>query len=143
MSRLVALVTVKQPSAGAEHSVRVTGVPAANSAAVPISIAVAPPRFVPVTVVLDDWMMAGVMLPDVTTPFTVIEPLVNVPAVLVHEICCPIGEPHTHPVPSALTGTTPAGSVSVTVTGTVSAAPDELAVTTYVTGLPGASVAAA
>src|ERR1700728_758319 len=50
MSRLVALVTVKQPGAADEHRFRVVGVPAANSAAVPISMAVAPPRLVPLTV---------------------------------------------------------------------------------------------
>ena len=50
MSRLVELVTVKQPGAAEEHRLRVVGVPAVNSAAVPISIAVAPLRFVPVTV---------------------------------------------------------------------------------------------
>src|ERR1700727_571980 len=51
MSRLVLPVMVKQPDAGpAAHGTRVTGVPAVNSAAVPISTAVAPPRFVPVIV---------------------------------------------------------------------------------------------
>jgi hypothetical protein len=79
------------------------------------------------TVVLDS-ITAAVMLADVTTPFTVTEPLVNGLALLVHEICCPDGAPHTHPVPDAPTGTTPAGSVSVTVTGEFSAAPDADAV---------------
>src|SRR3984957_17742947 len=50
MSRLMPLVTVKQPGAAAAHRTAVAGVPAANSAAVPISMAVAPPRLVPVTV---------------------------------------------------------------------------------------------
>src|SRR5450432_1943823 len=50
MSRLVALVTVKQPGAAEAHRFRVVGVPAANSAVVPISMAVAPLRLVPVTV---------------------------------------------------------------------------------------------
>src|SRR5580700_4488198 len=49
-SILVALVMVKQPGAGAEQSTRVTGVPAANSAAVPTSTAVAPPKLVPLIV---------------------------------------------------------------------------------------------
>ena len=44
MSRLVLLVTVKQPGAEEAHSTRVVGVPAVNSAAVPISMAVAPFR---------------------------------------------------------------------------------------------------
>src|ERR1700683_3472098 len=160
MSRLVALVTVKQPAADDEHKLRVVGVPAANSAAVPISMAVAPPRLVPLTVTsfpppaaplaglrpvtagaagtvpggaLDDvaglaspedatavvlvWTSAGVTLLDVTTPFPVIVPLLNGLLLSVHEICCPLGAPHTHPVPEAPTGTTPDGRVSVTVTG--------------------------
>src|SRR5580693_4253531 len=50
ISRLVPLVTVKQPGAEPGHSTTVAGVPAANSAAVPISMAVAPLRLVPVTV---------------------------------------------------------------------------------------------
>src|ERR1700730_19294697 len=50
MSRLIPLVTVKQPGAEAGHDTTVAGVPAANSAAVPISMAVAPLRLVPVTV---------------------------------------------------------------------------------------------
>src|SRR5580693_7707427 len=50
MSMLVALVMVKQPGAGAEHSLTKVGVPAANSAAVPISTAVAPLKPVPLTV---------------------------------------------------------------------------------------------
>src|SRR5580693_5077383 len=186
MSRLVALVTVKQPGAAHEHKLRVVGVPAANSAAVPISMAVAPPRLVPLTVtsfpppagplvglrpvtagapgtvpagalddvaglaspedataVVLDWISAGVTLLEVTTPFTVIVPLVNGLELLVHEICCPLGAPHTHPGPDAPTGRTPLGRVSVTVTGEFSAAPDELAATVYVTGLPGDSDAAA
>jgi hypothetical protein len=165
----VALVTVKQPAAEDAHRFSVAGVPAANSAAVPISMAVAPPRLVPLTVtslpapgsavgrghtgdgrrrrhrprrgagrrpgsasledataVVLDWIIAGVTLPDVTTPFTVIVPLVNGLVLSVHEICCPLGAPHTHPGPDAPTGTTPLGSVSVTVTGEFSAAPDEL-----------------
>src|ERR1700685_356859 len=50
MSSLVSPVTVKQPGAGDEHRFRVVGVPAVNSAAVPISMAVAPLRLGPVTV---------------------------------------------------------------------------------------------
>ena len=50
MSRLIPLVTVKQPGPEAEHNTTVAGVPAANSAVVPISMAVAPLRLVPVTV---------------------------------------------------------------------------------------------
>src|SRR5579872_534753 len=185
MSRLMPLLTVKQPGAGEEHTTTVAGVPAANSAVVPISMAVAPPRLVPVTVTslpppagpltgvtamttgaagtvpagaLDDvpglpsledattlvalWIRAGVTVPEVTTPFTVIVPLVNGLVLFVHDICCPLGAPHTHPVPDAPTGTTPLGRVSVTVTGRFSAAPEELAATVYVTGLPGVSVAA-
>ena len=185
MSRLMPLVTVKQPGAEAGHSTTVAGVPAANSAAVPISMAVAPLRLMPVTVTsppppagplvgatamttgpagtvpagaLDDiaglasaeeataavalWIRAGVTAPELTTPLTVIVPLVNGLVLFVHEICCPLGAPHTHPVPEAPAGRTPAGRVSVTVTGKFSAAPEELAATVYVTGLPGASVAA-
>src|ERR1700722_10540782 len=48
MSRLVLLTTVKQPGPEAGHRFSVVGVPAANSAAVPISMAVAVPRPVPV-----------------------------------------------------------------------------------------------
>src|SRR5450432_159241 len=186
MSRLVPLVTVKQPGAGAEHNVTVAGVPAANSAVVPISMAVAPLRLVPVTLTslpppagplagvtarttgaagtvpagalgdvaglasLEDasalvllWIRAGVTAAEFTTPFTVIVPLVNGLVLFVHDTCCPLGAPHTHPVPEAPTGTTPGGRVSVTVTGEFSAAPEELAVTVYVTGLPGTSAAAA
>ena len=169
---LVALVMVKQPGAGEEHRLRVVGVPAANSAAVPISMAVAPLRPVPLTVTslpppaaplvglmpvtfgaagtvpagaLDDiaglasvedatalvldWIRAGVTLLEFTTPFTVIVPLVNGLVLFVHDICCPDGAPHTHPVPEAPTGRTPLGRVSVTVTGEFSAAPEELAAT--------------
>src|ERR1700724_749614 len=115
MPRLVPLVTVKQPGAEPGHSTTVAGVPAANSATVPISMAVAPPRLTPVTVTalpppagplvgmtamttgaagtvpagaLDDvpglpspedatalvalWIRAGVTVPELTTPFTVI-----------------------------------------------------------------------
>ena len=172
MSRLVLLVTVKQPGADVVHSARVTGVPAVNCAAVPISMAVAPDSPVPWTVTslpppagpfgtvtlvttgaagrvpagaLDDvaglasledattvllaWITAGVTLLEVTTPLTVIVPLVNGLVLSVHDICCPLGAPHTHPDPEAPTGRTPAGSVSVTVTGWFSAAPDELAAT--------------
>src|SRR5580700_5377257 len=172
MSRLVALVTVKQPGAGDEQSTRVVGVPAVNSAAVPISMAVAPLRLVPLTVtsfappaaplaglmpatagaagtvpggalddvaglaspedataVVLDWTSAGVTLLEVTTPFTVIVPLVNGLVLFVHDICCPLGAPHTHPVPEAATGRTPLGRVSVTVTGEFSGAPEELAAT--------------
>ena len=64
-----------------------------------------------------------------TTPFTVIVPLVNGLVLLVHDICCPLGAPQTQPVPEAPTGSTPAGRVSVTVTGWFSAAPEELAAT--------------
>jgi hypothetical protein len=81
-----------------------------------------------IAVVLD-WIKAGVTLPDLTTPFTVMVPLVKGLIVLVHEICCPLGAPHVHPVPDAPTGSTPAGSVSVTVTGEFSVAPEELAAT--------------
>jgi hypothetical protein len=95
------------------------------------------------TAVVLDWISAGVTLLEVTTPFTVIVPLVNGLELLVHEICCPLGAPHTHPGPDAPTGRTPLGRVSVTVTGEFSAAPDELAATVYVTGLPGDSDAAA
>src|SRR5580693_716580 len=172
MSRLMPLVTVKQPGAEAEHNTTVAGVPAANSAAVPISMAVAPLRLVPVTVTslappagplvgvtavtagaagtapagaLDDvaglpsledattlvalWIRAGVTAPELTTAFTVIFPLVNGVVLFVHDICCPLGAPHTHPGPEAATGRTPAGSVSVTVTGKFSAGPDELGAT--------------
>src|SRR5450755_38540 len=185
MSRLVALVTVKQPGAAEAHRLRVVGVPAVNSAAVPISMAVAPPRLVPLivtslpppaaplfgvipvtfgaagtvpagalddvaglasaedaTAVVLDWTTAGVTVPDFTTPFTVIVPLVNGLVLLVHEICCPDGAPHTHPGPSAPTGRTPVGRVSVTVTGEFSAAPEELTATWYVIELPAARVAA-
>jgi hypothetical protein len=89
------------------------------------------------------WTTAGVRLLEVTTAFTVIVPLVNGLVLAVHEICCPLGAPHTHPVPEAPTGSAPLGTVSVTVTGEFSAAPEELAATVYVTGLPGDSVAAA
>jgi hypothetical protein len=172
MSRLVALVTVKQPGPADEHRFRVVGVPAANSALVPTSMAVAPLRLVPVTVtslpppagplvglmpvtfgaagtvpagalddvaglasaedattVVLDWITAGVTLLEVTTPFTVIVPVVNGLVLFVHEICCPDGAPHTHPGPEAPTGRTPLGRVSVTVTGEFSAAPEELAAT--------------
>src|SRR5450755_790951 len=50
ISRLVALVTVKQPAAEDAHRFSVVGVPAVNCAAVPTSMAVAPPRLVPLTV---------------------------------------------------------------------------------------------
>src|ERR1700681_4695875 len=133
MSRLVALVTVKLPAAADEHKVMVTAWPAANSAAVPISMAVAPPRLVPVTVTslpppagpltgvtamtagaagtvpagalyddpglpsLEDattlvalWIRAGVTVPELTTAFTVIVPLVNGLVLFVHDICCPL-----------------------------------------------------
>ena len=139
MSRLVELVTVKQPGAADAHRFSVVGVPAANSAAVPISMAVAPLRLVPVTVTslpppaaplvgltpvttgaagtvpagaLDDvaglasaedatalvldWIRAGVTLLEVTTPFTVIVPVVNGLVLLVHDICCPRRRP-AHP----------------------------------------------
>src|ERR1700735_756996 len=172
MSRLVALLTVKQPGADAAHRLRVAGVPAANSAAVPISMAVAPLRLVPLTLTslfppagpldgvrpvtagaagtvpagaLDDvaglaspeeatavvlvWTRAGVTPPEVTTALTVIVPLVNGLVLFVHDTCCPLGAPHTHPVPEAPPGTTPAGRVGVTVTGRFSAAPVELAAT--------------
>src|SRR6185312_14092067 len=46
----VEFVIVKQPAAGEEHNTSVVGVPALNSAVVPISTAVAPPRLVPVIV---------------------------------------------------------------------------------------------
>jgi hypothetical protein len=172
MARLVELVTVKQPAAAVAHRFKVVGVPAANWAAVPISMAVAPARLVPVTVtllpppeaplvglrlvtvgaagtvpagaldevaglasdedataVVLDCTTAWVTLLDVTTPFTVIVPLMNGLILLVHDIDCPEGAAHTHPVPKAPTGRTPAGSVSVAVTGEFSAAPEELAAT--------------
>ncbi len=66
---------------------------------------------------------------EVTTPLTVIVPLVNGLVLFVHEICCRLGAPHTHPGPEAPTGRTPLGRVSVTVTGGFSAAPEELAAT--------------
>jgi hypothetical protein len=75
------------------------------------------------------WIRAGVTVAELTTAFTVIVPAVNGVVLFVHDICCPLGAPHTHPGPEAPTGTTPAGSVSVTVTGKFSAAPDELAAT--------------
>src|SRR6202050_1899642 len=50
MSRLMPLVTVKQPDAEPEHSTTGAGGRAANSAAGAISLAAAPPRWVPVTV---------------------------------------------------------------------------------------------
>src|SRR5580692_226717 len=171
-SRLVLLVTVKQPCADEAHRLRVAGVPAANSAVVPISMAVAAPRPVPViltsllppaaplagaiavivgaagtgpaaalddvagaeslldaTALVLDWISAGVTLLEVTTPFTVIVPLVNGLVLFVHDICCPLGAPHTQPGPEAPVGSTPAGRVSVTVTGWFSTAPDELAAT--------------
>ncbi|MCM2416417.1 hypothetical protein [Streptomyces sp. RKAG290] len=78
---------------------------------------------------LEVWMRAGVTLLEVTTPLTVIVPLVNGLVLFVHDTCCPLGGSHTHPGPEATTGTTPAGRVSVTVTGRFSAAPEELAVT--------------
>src|SRR5512140_2724361 len=48
ISRLVLLTTVKQPAAAVAHSTRVVGVPAVNWAVVPISMAVAASRPVPV-----------------------------------------------------------------------------------------------
>src|ERR1700683_823228 len=120
MSRLMPRGPRNKPHPEAEHSTTVAGVPAANSAAVPISMAVAPPRLVPVTVTsmspaagplvgvtamtngaagtvpagaVDDvpglpsledattlvalWIRAGVTVPELTTPFTVIVPLMN------------------------------------------------------------------
>ncbi len=81
------------------------------------------------TALVLDWTRAGVTLLEFTTPFTVIVPLVNGLVLLVHDICCPIGAPHAHPVPAAPTGRTPLGRVSVTVTGKFSVAPEELAAT--------------
>ena len=52
------------------------------------------------TAVVLDWIRAGVTLLEVTTPFTVIVPLVNGLVLLVHDICCPDGAPHTQPVPT-------------------------------------------
>jgi hypothetical protein len=72
-----------------------------------------------------DW----VTLLPVTTPFTVIEPLVNGLVVLVQEMVWPLGAPQVQPVPKALTGSTPDGSVSVIVTGWFSVAPLWVAVT--------------
>ena len=132
MSRLVLLVTVKQPGPEVAHSTSVVGVPAVNWAAVPISMAVAPLRPVPViltslpppaakfvglmavtvgaagtvpagalddvaglaslqdaTTLVLDWTTAGVMLLEVTTPFTVIVPLVNGLVLSVHDMDCP------------------------------------------------------
>ena len=142
ISRLVPLTTVKQPGAEDAHGTRVVGVPAVNWAVVPISMAVAAPRPVPViftslappaaplvgvmavtvgaagtvpAVALDDTAglaslldavavlpactRAGVRLLEVTTPLTVIVPLVNGLPLLVHDICCPLGAPQTQPVP--------------------------------------------
>jgi len=65
----------------------------------------------------------------VTTPLTVIVPLVNGLVLLVHEICWPLRAPQTHPVPEAPAGSTPAGRVSVIVAGWFSVPPEELAVT--------------
>jgi hypothetical protein len=79
------------------------------------------------TVVVLLAMMDGVTLEEVTTPFTVTVPLVNGVPLLVQEICWPLGAAHTQPVPDALTGRTPAGKVTVTVTGWFSAGPLELA----------------
>jgi hypothetical protein len=76
-----------------------------------------------------DSITVAVMLPDVTIPFTVTVPPVNGLVLSVHEICCPLGAPHTHPGPDAPTGTTPLGRVSVTVTGESSVGPDEDAAT--------------
>src|SRR6202035_5443799 len=59
------------------------------------------------TAVVPLWISAGVTLPEFTTPFTVIVPLVNGLVLVVHDICCPVGAPHTHPVPHAPAGTTP------------------------------------
>ena len=42
---------------------------------------------------------AGVRLLEVTTPLTVIVPLVNGLVLFVHDICCPLGAPQTQPVP--------------------------------------------
>jgi hypothetical protein len=42
---------------------------------------------------------AGVRLLEVTTPLTVIVPLVNGLPLLVHDICCPLGAPQTQPAP--------------------------------------------
>jgi hypothetical protein len=172
MSRRVLLVAVKQPGAAAAHSRSATGVPAANSAVVPISIAVAPPRLVPVTASAPpppDAPLVGLMpvttgadgtapagaldavagaasadpasadvppvinadvtLLDVTTPLTVMLPLVKGLDVDVHEICCPDGAAQVQPVPDATKGTTPVGRVWVMVTGWFSVAPLAVAVT--------------
>jgi hypothetical protein len=69
---------------------------------------------------------ADVRLLAVTTPLTQIAPLVNGLVLFVHDICCPLGTPQTQPVPEAPTGSTPAGMVSVSVTGWFSVAPEEL-----------------
>ncbi len=172
MSRLVLLTTVKHPAAAVAQSRSATAVPAANSAAVPISMAVAPLSPVPVILTSPPppaAPLAGLMLVTVgragTVPagaledvagaasadeataavlpvtsaevtllpvmraLTVIAPVVNVLPVLVHEICWPDGAAHVHPVPDATTGTTPAGSVWVMVTGWLSVAPEAVAVT--------------
>src|ERR1700684_2635624 len=50
IAMLVELVMVKQPAAGAEQRLSVAAVPALNSAVVPISIAVAPLRLLPLIV---------------------------------------------------------------------------------------------
>jgi hypothetical protein len=81
------------------------------------------------TTVLAVWISDGVTLEEVTTPLTMIVPLVNGLDVEVQETCWPLGAAQVQPVPEAPTGSTPLGSVSVTVTGWFSVAPDELAAT--------------
>jgi hypothetical protein len=61
--------------------------------------------------VVEVWISDWVTLVEVTTAFTVNDPLVNGLVVLVHEIDCPTGTAHVQPVPEAPTGTTPLGSV--------------------------------
>ena len=82
-----------------------------------------------VALVLPACTSAGVTLLEVTTPLTVIVPLVNGLVLLVHDICCPLGAAADPAGPEAPTGSTPAGRVSVSVTGWFSAAPEELAAT--------------
>ena len=146
--------------------------PAVNWAVVPISMAVAAPRPVPVILtslpppaaplvgrdggdgrrggtvpagaledvaglaspedadrVVPDWTRAGVTLPELTTPFTVIVPLVNGLVLFVHEICCPLGAPQAQPGPNALDRQQPGRQSLGQVTGWFSAAPEELAAT--------------
>ena len=66
MSRLLPLLTVKQPGPEAAHRFSVIGVPTVNSAAVPISMAVAPLRPVP-------WILTS--LPPPAAPLVGVTPV--------------------------------------------------------------------